>query len=328
MKQEKPIYCFKSGNGRTEMEGDFAAIVAMLHEKRIKSDDDLRRLGYAVLEKDELWARVKDFPEFNLSDREGRQALGKAVGKAKLLKWVGVIALLVGCGLIVWNQAWPRYEESAKVADSEQRAEDAKVAADQVKAAADAAMKDAVRIKDTAKKAEDDSKKVVAELTIELNKAKVDRSMAIRDRDATQAEKDRALATVAEQISSATATLAKKLNAEVDEKKKLAMQLAEIREKLPLACLYSWTPALFGRDAYEFGYFNHSKETLNVRFKITRADGSVLERSFKIPPGEWSKLDIDGYRFHEGDLVTLVPMDEFASRFKAVAYICPKDKVK
>lgn len=328
MKQDKPIYCIKSLHGRVEKEGDFADIVSWLQENRINSDDDLRRLGYAVLEKDELWARVKDFPEFGLSERESRQALGKAVGQAKLFKWFGIAALAVGCGLIAWNQAWPRYEESAKVADSEQRAEDAKVAADLVKAAADAAMKDAVRIKDTAKKAEDDSKKVVAELTIELNKAKVDRSMAIRDRDATQAEKDRALATVAEQISSATATLAKKLNAEVDEKKKLAMQLAEIREKLPLACLYSWTPALFGRDAYEFGYFNHSKETLNVRFKITRADGSVLERSFKIPPGEWSKLDIDGYRFHEGDLVTLVPMDEFASRFKAVAYICPKDKVK
>lgn len=328
MKQEKPIYCIKSVHGRVEKEGDFAAIVGWLRENRINSDDDLRRLGYAVLEKDELWARVKDFPEFNLSDREGRQALGKAVGQAKLLKWVGVIALLVGCGLIVWNQAWPRYEESAKVADSEQRAEDAKVAADQVKAAADAAMKEALRIKVAAKKTEDDSRKVVAELTIELNKAKVDRNMAIRDRDATQTEKERALATVAEQISSATATLAKKLDAETADKKKLSAQLAEIRETLPLLCRYHWTPALFGRDAYEFGYLNYSTETLNVRFKITRADGSVLERSFKIPPGDWLKLDIDGYRFHEGDLVTLVPMDEFATRFKAVAYICPKDKGK
>jgi hypothetical protein len=54
----------------------------------------------------------------------------------------------------------------------------------------------------------------------------------------------------------------------------------------------------------------------------------VLERSFKVPPREWLKLDIDGYRFHEGDLVTLVPIDEFTARFKAVAYICPKDKGK
>ncbi len=328
MKQDKPIYCIKSVHGRVETEGDFAAIVGWLRENRINSDDDLRRLGYAVLEKDELWARVKDFPEFNLSDREGRQALGKAVGQAKLFKWVGVVALLVGCGLIAWNQAWPRYVESAKVADSEQRAEDAKVAADQVKAAADATMKDAVRIKVAAKKAEDDSRKVVAELTIELNKAKVDRSMAIRDRDATQAEKDRALATVAEQISSATDSLAKKLNAETADRKKLSAQLAEIRETLPLLCRYHWTPALFGRDAYEFGYLNYSTETLNVRFKITRADGSVLERSFKVPPGDWLKLDIDGYRFHEGDVVTIVPLDEQPVKFRAVAYICPKDKGK
>lgn len=328
MKQDKPIYCIKSLHGRVEKEGDFADIVSWLHENRINSDDDLRRLGYAVLEKDELWARVKDFPEFKLSERESRQALGKAVGKAKLFKWIGIAALAVGCGLIAWNQAWPRYEESAKVADSEQMAEDAKAAADQVMSAADAAMKEAVRIKVAAKKAEDDSRKIVAELTIELNKAKVDRSMAIRDRDATQAEKDRALATVAEQISSATATLAKKLNAETADKNKLYAQLAEIRETLPLLCRYHWTPALFGRDAYEFGCLNYSTETLNVRFKITRADGSVLERSFRIPPGDWLKLDIDGYRFHEGDLVTLVPMYEFAFRFKAVAYICPKDKGK
>jgi hypothetical protein len=328
MKQEKPIYCIKSVHGRVETEGDFAAIVGWLHENRINSDDDLRRLGYAVLEKDELWARVKDFPEFGLSAREGRQALGKAVGQAKLLKWLGVAAFAVGCGLIAWNQAWPRYEESEKVADSKQEAEDAKVAADQVKAVADTAMKDAVRIKDAAKKVEDDSKKVIAELTIEINRAKVDKSMAIRDRDATQAEKDRALATVAEQISSATDSLAKKLNAETADRKKLSAQLAEIRETLPLLCRYHWTPALFGRDAYEFGYLNYSTETLNVRFKITRADGSVLERSFKVPPRDWLKLDIDGYNFHEGDLVTLVPVDEFASRFKAVAYICPKDKGK
>jgi len=339
MKQEKPIYCIKSRNGRTEMEGDFAAIVGWLRENRINSDDDLRRLGYAAFEKDELWARVKDFPEFNLSDREGRQALIKAGKQANLSKWFGVVALAVGCGLIAWNQAWPRYVESAKVADSEQMAEDAKadaadrikkatVAADQVKAAADAAMKDAVRIKDAAKKAEDDSRKVVAELTIELNKAKVDRNMAIRDRDATQTEKDRALATVAEQISSATDSLAKKLNAETADRKKLSAQLAEIRETLPLLCRYHWTPALFGRDAYEFGYLNYSTETLNVRFKITRADGSVLERSFKVPPGDWLKLDIDGYRFHEGDVVTIVPLDEQPVKFRAVAYICPKDKGK
>lgn len=328
MKQEKPIYCIKSRNGRIEKEGDFAEIVSWLRENRINSDDDLRRLGYYVLEKDELWARVKDFPEFNLTDREGRQVLVKATRQAKLLKWVGVAAFLVGCGLIAWNQAWPRYVESAKVADSEQRAEDAKVAADQVKAAADATMKDAVRIKVAAKKAEDDSRKVVDELTIELNKAKVDRSMAIRDRDATQAEKDRALATVAEQISTATDSLAKKLNAETADRKKLSTQLAEIREALPLLCRYHWTPALFGRDAYEFGYLNYSAVTLNVRFKITRADTSVLERSVKIPPGDWIKLDIDGYRFHEGDLVTIVPLDEQPVKFRAVSYICPKDKGK
>jgi hypothetical protein len=76
MNQDKPIYCIKSRNGRIEKEGDFAEIVGWLRENRINSDDDLRRLGYAVFEKDELWARVKDFPEFNLSDREGRKNLG------------------------------------------------------------------------------------------------------------------------------------------------------------------------------------------------------------------------------------------------------------
>ena len=339
MNQDKPIYCIKSRNGRIEKEGDFAEIVSWLRENRINSDDDLRRLGYSVLEKDELWARVKDFPEFNLTDREGRQVLVKATRQAKLLKWVGVAAFLVGCGLIAWNQAWPRYVESAKVAASEQMAEDAKadaadrikkatVAADQVKATADLAMKEAVRIKDAAKKVEDDSRKAVTDLRSELNKAINDKNMAIRDRDATQIEKDRALASVAEQIRTATASLNKKISAITAERDKLSEQLSEIRETLPLLCRYHWAPALFGRDAYEFGYLNYSAETLNVRFKITRADGSVLERSFKVPPGDWLKLDIDGYRFHEGDVVTIVPLDEQPVKFRAVAYICPKDKGK
>ena len=126
MNEPKPVYCIKSRGGRTEKEGDFADIVAWLQEKRIHSDDDLRRLGFYVLEKDELWARVKDFPEFPYTERQGRQSLYRARNRAYISMAIGIALGVLGFVLICYDQLIPRYTESNRVGEAQAEARSAK----------------------------------------------------------------------------------------------------------------------------------------------------------------------------------------------------------
>lgn len=126
MNEPKPVYCIKSRGGRIEKEGDFATIQAWLNENRITSDDDLRRLGFHVLERDELWARVKDFPEFNQTEREGRRALHRARNRAYLSMVAAIIFVGLGFALICYDQLIPRYTESNKVDDAKAETRSAK----------------------------------------------------------------------------------------------------------------------------------------------------------------------------------------------------------
>lgn len=126
MNEPKPVYCIKSRGGRIEKEGDFTEIVGWLRENRINSDDDLRRLGFYVLERDELWARVKDFPEFNQTEREGRRALHRARNRAYLSMVAGIIFVAIGFALICYDQLIPRYTESNRVDEAKAEARSAK----------------------------------------------------------------------------------------------------------------------------------------------------------------------------------------------------------
>ncbi len=126
MNEPKPVYCIKSRGGRIEREGDFDTIQAWLNENRITSDDDLRRLGFHVMERDELWGRVKDFPEFNRSEREGRRALTRAKNWNYLCMVAGLIFVGIGFALICYDQLIPRYTESNRVDEARAEARSAK----------------------------------------------------------------------------------------------------------------------------------------------------------------------------------------------------------
>ncbi len=126
MNEPKPVYCIKSRGGRIEREGDFDTIQAWLNENRITSDDDLRRLGFHVMERDELWGRVKDFPEFNRSEREGRRALTRAKNWNYLCMVAGLIFVGIGFALICYDQLIPRYTESNRVDEAKAETRSAK----------------------------------------------------------------------------------------------------------------------------------------------------------------------------------------------------------
>ena len=177
MNEHTPIYCIKSRGGRVEKQGDWAEIVAWLNEKRITSDDDLRRLGCVVLEKDELWGKVKDFPEFPNTERQGRRALHRAKNRAYLSMVAGIVFVGLGFALITYDQLIPRYTESNKVDTAKAEARSAK----ELEAAAYDKLK---KGREDAEKArleyEAGFKREVARLTAELesSKAKLNQALA------------------------------------------------------------------------------------------------------------------------------------------------------
>lgn len=185
MNEPKPVYCIKSRGGRIEREGDFDTIQAWLKEERITSDDDLRRLGFHVMERDELWGRVKDFPEFNRSEREGRRALNRAKNWNYLCMVAGLIFVAIGFALICYDQLIPRYTESNRVDEAKAETRSAKelerVAYDKLKQARDEATaslkdKDAANLRSVAllKKQLDESRE-------ELNQALAQKQGELKD---------------------------------------------------------------------------------------------------------------------------------------------------
>ncbi len=163
MNEPKPIYTVKSRNGQNVAQGDFASITNWLKENRVKNDDDLKRDGLHVLEKDELWGRVSDFPEFNFSEREGRRALYRARVRANVWLIICGFILLLGVGLICYDQVIPRYTEAQRVEEAVELSRKSKAAeviaiqrADEAEAKANNRIKDLQKVSDAKYKALED----------------------------------------------------------------------------------------------------------------------------------------------------------------------------
>lgn len=240
MNEPKPVYCIKSRGGRIEKEGDFATIQAWLNENRITSDDDLRRLGFHVLERDELWARVKDFPEFNQTEREGRRALHRARNRAYLAMVAGIVFVGIGFALICYDQLIPRYTESNRVDEAKAEARSAKelekTAYDKLKQGREDAEKARLDY-------EAAFKKDIARLTAELESSKTKLNQALAQTRGELVDARTRLDDVAGKVSAEldaanrkNASLAKALE---DERRSAKARLAELeaqqkplREKL------------------------------------------------------------------------------------------------
>jgi hypothetical protein len=233
MNEPKPVYCIKSRGGRIEKEGDFATIQAWLSENRITSDDDLRRLGFHVMERDELWARVKDFPEFNLSEREGRRALTRAKNWNYLCMVAGLIFVGIGFALICYDQLIPRYTESNKVDEAKAETRSAKelerVAYDKLKQAREEAAaalkeKDAANLKSVAQ-----LKKQLEESREELNQALAQKQGELKD---ARGKLDDLSGRVSSDLSSANRRVAQLTRLLEEERKEAAVAQKPLKDKL------------------------------------------------------------------------------------------------
>jgi len=358
----KPVYQVRSKNGGVLVEGSFEDMVKWLAANKIVGNDDMRRLGYAVFEKDELWGRVSDFPEFHHSDREGRRLLLEKRKSARSFMIAAAGVLLIGLGLIIWNQVWPRYVESTKVADSRRMAENAQKdaveriesavakAARQVKETKDAAEKtvkealfsagvakanaetlksEALNEKVAAAKLSQESKMAVEQMKAELDKARAEAAAALKEKQKLAGDVELALSSIEETIRRRTESLTNKvaalnrdLRSATDEESRLRTTLNRINRTMPL--LVKWKSGVIQRGK-DFEYFNYSRSPLKLRFKVTLNDGSVKEKSLLVPVGGWFALEPSLHDdFKPGEKVTVSQEgQEGEVQYELEVYLCP-----
>ena len=98
---ERPTYFMRSRAG--EVLGPFTLqeVIDQLAQRKITNDGEIRRQGWEILEKDELWGRVRDFPVFGHSGPAGRQELHALKVRARKALFVGGALLLAALALFV-----------------------------------------------------------------------------------------------------------------------------------------------------------------------------------------------------------------------------------
>jgi biopolymer transport protein ExbB/TolQ len=232
MNEPKPVYCIKSRGGRIEREGDFDTIQAWLNENRITSDDDLRRLGFHVMERDELWGRVKDFPEFNRSEREGRRALTRAKNWNYLCMVAGLIFVGVGFALICYDQLIPRYTESNRVDEAKAETRSSKelerVAYEKLKQARDEAAA-ALKEKDAA------HLRSVALLKKQLDESREELNLALAQKQGELKDARGKLDDLSGRVSSDLASANRRVTQLTRQLEQLTRQLEEERKEAAVA---------------------------------------------------------------------------------------------
>ena len=119
---DKPVYFLRSRGG--EVLGPFTRqeVAAQLEARKIDNDGEMRRQGWEVMEKEELWGKVKDFPIFGYSGPTGRHEVYALKAKAKTVWAVGIallvitLAAFIGMFFIPFHDAELKMDEAKTLA--------------------------------------------------------------------------------------------------------------------------------------------------------------------------------------------------------------------
>lgn len=112
---DKPVYFLRSRGG--EVLGPFTLkeIMDQLNARKISNDGEMRRQGWEVMEKEELWGKVKDFPVFGYAGPTGRHEVYALKSKAKTVWAVGIALLVITLATFVGMFFIPFHEAEAKM---------------------------------------------------------------------------------------------------------------------------------------------------------------------------------------------------------------------
>jgi regulator of replication initiation timing len=108
-------------DGKSEFQGSLNELKAWLADRRITTDDEVRRLGYVVLEGDDLWSRVGDRKELGFNPTLVRDKLKNALRLAQI-SYICFFALCILAGYYLYlHQGVPRFEYSNLLNEAESR---------------------------------------------------------------------------------------------------------------------------------------------------------------------------------------------------------------
>jgi hypothetical protein len=122
--EPKPVYKIRKNGKQDVFEGTIDDVRKWLRQNSITSSDEMRRAGYAVLELDEFWGLVSDFPELAMTEREGRGVMLAKMRSAKRLMLAAVILLLSAVGIFAYDQWLPKVSVSLQKSEYENRIAD------------------------------------------------------------------------------------------------------------------------------------------------------------------------------------------------------------
>ena len=118
---ETPVYFLRSRGGEVLGPFTLSEVKAQLDARKISNDGEMRRQGWEVIEKEELWGKIKDFPIFGYSGPTGRHEVYALKAKAKTVWRVGIallvitLAALVGMFFIPFEEAEVKMKEAQAI---------------------------------------------------------------------------------------------------------------------------------------------------------------------------------------------------------------------
>lgn len=150
---EEPTYLIKSRSGETLIQGAPHQVSEWIKERRITTNDELKRQGWVLYEKDEAWAAISAFPEFS-----GPSAHAHLLAMRRQNLWIlsaAVVFILLGLILIAVNFLMPAYDASKRIEASMDAQRNAVIRMQEASEVAKAAEAEALRQKAIASRAEE-----------------------------------------------------------------------------------------------------------------------------------------------------------------------------
>jgi hypothetical protein len=117
---DSPTYLIKSRSGEVLIQGTADQVETWVKDRRISDKDELKRLGWAVYEKDEAWAVICAFPEF--SGPSAHEALRKMRRQNFWILTSALLFCILGFSLICVNFLLPAYDAGQQIEASEDNA--------------------------------------------------------------------------------------------------------------------------------------------------------------------------------------------------------------
>jgi hypothetical protein len=301
--QTKATYKIKKNGKQDVFEGSLEDVRKWLRDNSINSSDAMRREGYQVLELDEFWGLVSDFPEFGMTEREGRAALVRKSKTSSRVFVVGILLSLAGLGLMLFYQWLPKYLEPSTQASLKQEVTDANA-----------------RLKQGLLDAERKAKELIERERLAAAQALKNSDVRINEINALKADKEKSADALRGELSATRQSLARanaeinKLTSESDtlkqkleplrrERDVVAEKLSKIQRRIPINV--TWRNAILG--GYKVMIIrNHSENDIELSLVIKCINGDVLTREVKVSSGfavETGRGENVVYEFKAGEEV-------------------------